>query len=98
MSPYDRLAALSIKARIEAALGQLAIRHLSTENTFICLLRIHLSVDWRENVVYIIDEVPVGCPQSTALYHQATLLVHIEDHVGVDTEGFVCENIPGLTW
>ena len=49
----------------------------------------NVSVDRWEDLGDVVDDLPVGGLQPTALYHQVARLVHVINHHRVDIESFV---------
>ena len=48
----------------------------------------------REKVCDIINNIGVGGGEAGALHHEAAVLHHVEDHVGVDAERLVSQDVP----
>ena len=55
-----------------------------------------LYINWREDILDVVDDLPEGGLLATGLYDQFALLVNTEDPIGLNIESFVGENVPGL--
>ena len=93
---FPRTEACHHHAALPSACLALRTRIHKFQIYFLRLFDNNYSVDWREDVGKVVDELPVCCLDPTALYHQLARLVDIINHHRVDIEGFVGQNVPGL--